>query len=188
MQYLVSFALLVAFVAWMVGVYNHLVHLRKRVCSTWEQWRLSTHRRNSCLVDFAASFAAFLPQNDSRPQHLRQLAEDSERALSLSPEPRWGRMHGFLGGAEQLLRKSVADSVELVELSPRMQAHEHIQCLCSSLSASLYQQDQYAALFNHAARDYNAALSSWSARLLGPVFGFEAADPLDSARQSTRSS
>ena len=64
MQYLVSFALLVAVAAWMVRIYNNLDHLRGVVCSCWGQWRKATHHRNECLTDFAVVFALFLPQGD----------------------------------------------------------------------------------------------------------------------------
>lgn len=183
MQYLVAFALLVALGAWIVGVYNHLVHLRGSVCSSWGQWLQATHRRNNCLRDFAAAFSTFLPQNDPMPLHLKRMVEDSEHAIALAMEPRWGKVPGFMGGAEQVLRQAVASSVRTVEDSPEMRAHESLQRLCSGVSSALYQQDQLESVFNHAAREYNAALMTPSARLLSPVFGFAKADPLDVRRQ-----
>ena len=50
--------------------------------------------------------------------------------------------------------------------------------------------NEVAALFNHAALEYNAALSSPSARLLAPIFGFARADALDAPpeQQKTRNS
>ncbi len=189
MQYLVSFALLVAVVAWMVRVYNNLDHLRGVVCSCWGEWRKATHRRNECLSDFAVVFALFLPQGDPLPRKLRRLAADSERSLALSQEPRWSRLHGFVGGAEDLLRQAVESSVQKVEDSPVMREHEHLQRLCSSMSVSLFQQEQMTELFNRAAKDYNAALGGPSARFLAPLFGFSAADPLGAAdMQNARSS
>lgn len=179
MQYLVAFALLVALAAWMVGVYNQLAHLRGQVCSSWSQWLGATHRRNLCLKDYAAAFAAFFPQNAPVPLHLQRLAEDSEYAIALALEPRWGKVPGFMGGAEKVLRQAVAESVCTVEDTPRMREHEHMQRLTSGVSAAMYQQDQLAALFNRAAREYNNALSVPSARLLAPVFGFARANTLD---------
>jgi hypothetical protein len=57
------------------------------------------------------------------------------------------------------------------------------------MSASLSQQEQVTELFNLAARDYNAALASPSARLLAPLFGFAGVEALAfSATQNARSS
>ena len=179
MQYLVAFALLVALAAWIVGVYNQLAHLRGQVCSSWSQWLGATHRRNICLRDYAAVFAAFLPKNSPMPTHLQRLAEDSEYAIALTLEPRWGKAPGFMSGAEKVLRQAVVEAQHTVEDTPRMREHEHMQRMNSGVSAALYQQDQLAALFNRAAREYNAALAVPSARLLAPVFGFEKANPLD---------
>lgn len=189
MQYLVSFALLVSVIAWIVGIYNNLCHLRGVVCSCWSQWRKATHQRNERLSDFAAAFARFLPQNDPLPCSLRRLVADSEHSLSLAHEPRWNTLHGFVGGAEQLLRQAIERSVQAVEDSPDMRSHEHLQRLCSSMAVSIYQQEQVAELFNRAAREYNSALGRPSARLLAPLFGFAAADPLEDGKmQKPRSS
>lgn len=189
MQYVVSLALLVALAAWMVGVYNHLCHLRSAVCVCWGEWRKVTHHRNECLADFAAAFASFVPQGDPLPGSLRRLAADSERSLALSREPRWGAQHGFAGEAESLLRQAVARCVRAVEDSPAMRSHEHLQKLCSGVAVSLYQQDQVSELFDRAAREYNAALRSPSARFLAPLFGFSGADQLSITQmQSTHSS
>ena len=179
MAYLVSFALLVALGAWIVGVYNNLEHLRGVVCSCWGQWRRTTHRRNECLNDYVAAFALFMPANAALPQDLRRLVEDSERALALAVEPRWSGEAGMQGGAELVLRRAVVQSLQVVEDTPVMYGHEHLQRLCSSISVCLYQQDQVAASFNHAAQAYNAALASPSARLLAPLLGFARADALE---------
>lgn len=189
MQYLISFALMVAFAAWLVGVYNNLCLLRSAVCNCWGQWRKATHHRNECLIDFAAAFASFVPQDNPLPESLRRMAAESERSLALlSREPRWSSCHGFLSGAESLLRQTVERSVQAVEDSPAMRAHEHLQRLCSGVAVSLYQQDQVATLFNRAALEYNAALARPSARLLAPIFGFNGADPLLPEPQNARSS
>ena len=177
MQYIVSLALLVALAAWMVGVYNNLNHLREAVCRCWSQWRVVTQRRNMELKDFASSLSSYVPQESSLPGNLLRLVADSERSLLLSDRPRWCSRHGFLGGAERLLRMTVTQAVQAVE----MQSDSHLQQLCHSVSASLYQQDQVTELFNHAAREYNAALMLPSARILAPVLGFSAVDSLDDA-------
>lgn len=188
MAYLVSFALLVALLAWMVGVYNNLEHLRGVVCNCWGQWRRATHYRNECLNDFLAVFSAAMPREETLLRDLRRMVEDSERSLALALEPRWGGAHGMMGGAELILRRKVAQSVQLVEDTP--DTYEPLQHFCSSMAVSLSRQDQMAALFNHAAMEYNAALSSPSARLLAPVFGFSRADALELSprQQETRNS
>lgn len=187
MMYLVSVALLVALIAWMVRVYNHLAHLREVVCHCWAQWRKATQQRNACLADYTAVFAMLVPQGDPLPRELRRMREDSERSVSLAPEPRWCKVHGFVGGAEFLLRQAVERSMHVAEESPVMRAHESFQRLCSNMAGSLYQQEQVANRFNQAVRDYNAALASPSARFLGPVFGFSVADTLEAEQKNTRS-
>lgn len=179
MAYLVSLALLVALAAWIVGIYNNLEHLREVVCNCWGQWRRVTHQRNERLSDFTAELATHLPTGDSLPRELRRMVDDSERSLALALEPRWNKVHGFMGRAEQLLRFAAERSVQVVEDSPTLRSHEALQRLCSSMTISLYQQEQATTLFNLAAREYNAALAAPSARFLAPVLGFMAADTLE---------
>lgn len=189
MQYLISFALLVALLAWMVGVYSNLEHLRKSVCACWAHWRQLTHQRNVCLNDFARCLTPFMPAGDPLPQSLLRLSADSERSLSLVEMPQWGAHHGFLGGAEHLLRMAVAQSVHVVESSPVMRSDVQLLHLSRSVSSALYQQEQVMELFNSSAREYNAALRNVSARLLASVFGFSAVSMLEMpARQNARSS
>ncbi len=188
MQYLISFALLVALAAWMVGVYNNLDHLRCAVCRGWSHWREATHRRNVCLNDFAHGIAGEMPEVDSLSRVLLRLAADSERTLSLAVSPRWGDRSGFLGGAEQQLRLSVNQAVRMIEGNPDGEEDAHLQQLCSNLSVTLYQQDQMADLYNRAAREYNDALHAPSARFLAPVFGFLKVNSLEPcSMQSARS-
>lgn len=189
MQYLISFALLVALLAWVVGVYNHLVHLRSAVCKGWLHWRKTARRRNACLRDFVRVFAPAVPVNDPLPRSLLRLAADSEHSLTLADTPRWGRSHAFLGGAEHLLRMAIIQSLRMAETSSAGLADAQLATLCSRLSASLGQQDEAAELFNRAVREYNTALAVPSARLLAPVFGFAAAESLEPPQmQHARSS
>ena len=187
MTYLVSFALMVALIAWMVGVYNNLDHLRGVVCNCWCQWRKVTRQRNECLADFTALFSMLMPQGDPLPRDLRRMREDSERTLALALEPRWGKVHGFVGGAEQLLRHAVEESMHVVAASPVMRSHASLQHLCSNMEISLYQQEQMTTLFNRAVAEYNAALVAPSARFLAPIMGFSAADALEERYEKPRS-
>lgn len=184
MQYLISLALLVAVAAWLVGVYNNLEHLRGVVCNCWMQWSKMTHYRNECLRSFVPVLASFMPEESPLPRLLLALVADSEHSLAESRELRWGPFQQFSGRTESRLRKAVAESVLLVEASPLMREHNELLSMCSNVSASLYQQEQIAALFNRAVREYNKALSSPSARFLGPVFGFVAAFPLDAMQHA----
>lgn len=178
MQYLVSFALLVALAAWMAGVYNHLYHLRRAVCANWLQWCRSTHLRNVSLEDFVSSLAGFLSQHDDVSERLKSMVTSSEYEISVALEPHWGKARGSMIPGERLLRRTAAEALSAVEESPATRGQVHLQQLCSRVSSALYQQDQYATLFDRAVREYNEALSTPSACILAPVFGFVAANPL----------
>lgn len=183
MQYLVSFALLVALAAWIVGVYNNLVHLHGVVCNCWRLWCKAVHLRNQSLEEFASVFVYFVSKDDPLPGKLHRFAADSERSLALGAESGGKISQGFACGAELLLRQAVTKSVHMVEESAVMRSHEHLLRVSSKLSAALYQQDQMAENYNRAAVEYNAALRGVSARLLAPLFGFAKVLPLEVREQ-----
>lgn len=172
MAYLISLALLVAVLGWVVTVYKHLQHLRSAVLGNWHHWVHATHRRNDCLADVAEVFSSLLPQDELLPQHLRRLVGDSERALKLLAEPGWGVDSDFFPADEWQVQQAVQRALFEVEITPRLRNHERLQRLSSQMTVALYQQEQYARIFNLSAKEYNAALNHPSGRLVAPIFGF----------------
>lgn len=179
--YLIPLALLVAVAAWLTAVFHRLNHLYGQVQSAWVQWSHATRQRNECLGDFAAVFSGYLPQGDMLPRDLRRLTEDSQRALTASPQaPVAGRMLS-MGAAERALRRVVGDSVQTLENSDRMRGNQHLLQLCSQMSVTLFQQEQIARSYNRFAADYNQALSAPGGRLVGGLFGFVPVDSMGGA-------
>lgn len=180
MEIVVSMGLLVAFLGWMVSVYNRLHHLRSEVQGAWQQWVQATHHRNERLTDFAEVFALVMPEHDSALHRLRRLTDDSEQILRSLREPRWGTPEAdSLPGVEWRVQRAVHESVAEVESEPAALHHEQLQQLCGLMSVALYQQDHRTRLFNRAAREYNAALVSPGGRMLSSVFGFLPAGALE---------
>ncbi len=186
MEIVVSIGLLVAVLAWVLSVYQRLLHLRSEVRGAWQQWLSATHRRNECLADFAEHFALLLPGDDASPARLQRLTDDSEHALEHLAEPRWGNSsEDVLPGVEWRLQRAVHESVAEVEHESLAQGHERLHLLCGQMSVALYQQENRTRLFNRVAQEYNTALSSLGGRMLAPMFGFLPAESLDSPQLRT---
>lgn len=181
MEYIIPLALLVAVAAWLTAVFHRLNHLYGQVQSAWMQWSHATRQRNECLGDFTAVFSGYLPQGDMLPRDLRRLTEDSQRALSSSPQAPMAGAMGAVGEAERALRRVVGDSVQTLESSAPMRENQRLLQLCSQMSVTLFQQEQMARSYNRLAADYNQALSAPSGRLVGGIFGFLPVDSMGGA-------
>ena len=188
MEIVVSMALLVAFLGWVVAVYNKLLHLRTEVLGAWKQWLSATRNRNERLSDFADGFAQTLPDGGAASERLRQLADDSEKTLHELQGPRWGIVEGgSLPGVEWRLQRAVYESVHEVERVPGTPEHEQLHQLCGLMSVALCQQEHRTRLFNRAAQEYNAALVTLGGRMLAPLFGFLPAGHLEAPDLQTDS-
>ncbi len=187
MEWLISLALLVAVVSWVVATYHRLHHLRLQVQDAWQQWERSTRHRNACLSSFAPAFEHCAPSSVALPHELRHAAQDSEHELDFplpTPEAREAATlptRDFLkplGERERSLRLLVGDSLRLLDELPEPQQDDELRTLVSQLSASLFQQEQFTRLYNRAVTDYNSALASPSGKLVGSAFQLEPANRL----------
>lgn len=178
MEYVVSFTLLVALLAWVVSSYLRLFHLYEQVQGAWAAWSKAARRRNECLADFVKTFAGLLPAGDVLPRDIRHWAEDSGRVLDATPTPPGQGGTTGLCLAERQLRRAVAGSLHTVETTLSLRDNELLQSLCSALSVSLRRQDELVLCYNRSAGEYNAALASPGVGLVASLFGFAPVEPV----------
>lgn len=171
MVYLVCLAMFVIVGAWLVSVYTRFHHLYARVQDSWRQWEEATRARNDRLGDFTRLFSAGLPKDALLPRDLRRLAADSARALRAVALPDQGSLRQ-LCEYEKSLRQVMASSVNALENNEVLRDDRRLMSLCSEMSVSLVQQEQFARFYNRHAGLYNEALNSPSGRLFGAMMGF----------------
>lgn len=172
MLYLVCLALLVLVGAWLVSAYSRFNHLYTQVQDSWNQWAGLTRERNLRLGILANIFSATLPEGSALPQEIFRLLEDSGRALNAVAADGGHNGLNALSEAEKRLRAAVEHSVSELERNDLMQGNRQLLKLCSEMSDSMVQQDQFAHFYNHHAGVYNAALAGPSGRLFAAMLGF----------------
>lgn len=183
MNYIAALALLVAVMAWLVGEYMRLEHLKKRVEGAWSQWNHATRRRNERLGDFVTVLASYIPKEDQLAREMRRWVTDSGRALdALHGAPIQGS-GTRLSEAEQRLQVMMSSSGRAVETNAEMRASVHLQELYQAVAVSHLMQSAETQHYNRLVHDYNAALETPMTRLLAPVLGFSA---LEEIRQGRR--
>lgn len=172
MVYLVCLAMFVILGAWLVSLYSRISHLYGRVQDSWRQWTKATEERNSRLGDFTRLFSEGLPKDALLPRDLRRLADDSARALkAASGMPEHGSLR-LITESEKRLRHAMASSLIALESNQKMRDDRRLMSLCSEMSVSLVQQEQFARFYNRHVGAYNDALNSPGGRLFGSMMGF----------------
>lgn len=172
MEYAVPLGLLVAVLAWVIATFLKLYHLRRLAQAAWQRWGQATQQRNICLLDLSIHLSAFLPQGDVRARRMKRLADDTQRVLSLFPEPPPNHELRHLSHAERKLRDIIIGTAQKMEHDTAMGADEELTELMNRVSLSLFRQDEITLLYNTRARAYNTALESPGAQWVAQIFGF----------------
>lgn len=182
MLYVVSLGMLVAVAAWVAAVYSRLNFLHGQVQDAWLQWVHATRRRNECLGDFTAAFAACLPQGSMLPRNLRRLTEDSRLALAAGAAPPRPLCMKAVHDVEEHLQSTMRDSVSVIENDRNLRENTVLVQLCNAISLSVWRQEQEERNYNRYAGDYNNAIDSPAVHWVAEAFGFEPASHLRRAR------
>ncbi len=178
MEFAVPMGILVAVLAWIIATYFKLNHLRHAARDAWQRWGEATRRRNSCLLELSVHLSEFLPREDVLPRRIKRLTDDTQRVLSLFPEPPSNDELRHLSHAERKLRNIVIGTVQSMENNAGMSTDTEFIELMNRVSLSLFRQDETTLLYNTRARVYNVALESPGAQWVAELFGFSALHPI----------
>lgn len=183
MNYIAALALLVAVMAWLVGEYMRLEHMKRRVEGAWSQWNHATRRRNERLGDFVAVLASYMPKEDQLAREMRRWMTDSGRALDAQHGAPVQGSGTKLSEAERRLQVMMRSSGRAVETNAEMRASVQLQELYQAMAVSHLMQSAETQHYNRLVHDYNAALSAPMTRLLAPVLGFSALEEIGQGRR-----
>ncbi len=178
MEFAVPMGILVAVLAWIIATYFKLNHLRRAAREAWQRWGQATKQRNSCLLELSIHLSESLPREDVRPRRIKRLTDDTQRVLSLFPEPPPNDELRHLSHAERKLRDIVIGTAQAMESDSGMSSDTEFIELMNRVSLSLFRQDETTLLYNTRARAYNVALESPGAQWVADLFGFSALHPI----------
>ncbi|MFE0459396.1 LemA family protein [Kitasatospora sp. NPDC058965] len=158
----VAAVLLVALLAWLVGVYNRLVRLRNQTEASWAQIDVQLRRRLDLipnLVETAEGYAG----------HERATFESVAAARSAAAVEGLGTADR--AAAEGALATSLAKLLALGEAYPQLKADGRFAVVQSELATAENKIAYARQFFNSAVQSYNTAQQSFPANLVAGLGG-----------------
>ncbi|MBM6404443.1 LemA family protein [Phycicoccus sp. CSK15P-2] len=158
---IVVIVVLVALLAWAVGVYNGLVKLRNLAQEAWRQIDVELTRRHDLignLVETVKGYAA----------HERGTLEDvvSARAKAMAP----GQSPAEQADSENLLSQALGRLIALSEAYPDLKANENFMALQAELTST---EDRIASArryYNATVRDLNTKVETVPSNIVAGLF------------------
>lgn len=158
--------IVLAALAWGLGVYNRLVRLRNQVRTAWADIDVQLTRRHDLVPQLVATVQGYAGHEKAL---LVAVTELRGQALRQTSPARLGEVEGEL---EQALGRLLA----IKEAYPDLEASENFTRLARDLVA-VEEQLQYARRFyNGAVRDLNDAVQRVPDVLVARAFGFAQAE------------
>lgn len=163
-------------VFWMVGAYNRLVALRKRIAAAWQQLDAALQQRAAVLPPLLAALAGPMAAEQAALQALGQAHEGARQAAAtlggkpISPSAALGWAQ-----AEAELQARGTRVLALLEHEPAARNAPAVAALLLAWREADTARAFARKLFDAEAQAYNAALRQWPTRLLARLYRFEPA-------------
>jgi LemA protein len=156
--------LLLLLLAW--RVYNHLVGLRQNVQNGWADVDVELKRRHDLLPELVETVHGYMTHEHALLDEITQARAAAEGGAQ-SIDIRAAAEIQLSGAVQQLLGRA--------ENYPQLQAIQNFRLLHEQLVSTESRVAFARQHYNESVRQYNSALNSFPANVLGRLMGFRAA-------------
>lgn len=157
---------LVAIVAWAIGVYNRLVTLRNRVDNTWAQIDVQLKRRYDLIPNLVETVKGYA-------KHERETFENVTKARSACMS---ATSPAQVAQAENMLTGALKSLFAVAEAYPELKANQNFLQLQDQLGGTENQIAMSRETYNSTVLEYNNQLQVFPANLLAGMFRFTPRD------------
>jgi LemA protein len=179
-SFIVLVVLVVALIAWVVGMYNRLVALRNRYQNAFSQIDVQLKRRYDLIPNLVETAKGYL-------QHERGTLEAviAARNQAITAADRAGQKPGDpeamkqLSGAEGALTGALSRFFALAEAYPDLKANQTMASLMEELTSTENRIAFSRQGFNDAIMSYNTARESFPTLVIANAMGFQPAQLLE---------
>ena len=173
---LVFLGLLVLFVLFLVGIYNHLVTLRNRFKNAFSQIDVQLKRRYDLIPNLVETAKAYMKHERETLEAViqaRNQAVTAEGRAAANPSDA-NAMKGLMG-AEATLTGAVGRLFALMESYPDLKANQNMAQLTEELTSTENRVAFSRQAYNDAVTEYNTAREKFPNVIIANSMGFTAA-------------
>jgi LemA protein len=170
---LVFLGLVVAFVLFLVGIYNSLVTLRNRFKNAFSQIDVQLKRRYDLIPNLVETAKAYMKHERETLEAViqaRNQAVTAEGRAAANPSDA-NAMKGLMG-AEAALTGAVGRLFALMESYPDLKANQNMMQLSEELTSTENRVAFSRQAYNDAVTDYNNAREKFPNMLIANSMGF----------------
>ncbi len=186
-SFLIFLALVVALVAYVIGIYNNLVNQRNRVKNAFAQIDVQLTRRYDLIPNLIEAVKGYMSHERGTLEaviNARNAASASLDAAKLDPSN--ADAIKKLGASESLLGNALGRLFALSEAYPDLKANQNMMQFQEELSSTENKVAFSRQAFNDSVLGYNNAVQNFPNNIIAGMFSFESASFLEIESEEKR--
>jgi LemA protein len=186
-SFLIFLALVVALVAYVIGIYNNLVNQRNRVKNAFAQIDVQLTRRYDLIPNLVEAVKGYMSHERGTLEaviNARNAASSSLDAAKLDPSN--ADAIKKLGAAEGLLGNALGRLFALSEAYPDLKANQNMMQFQEELSTTENKVAFSRQAFNDSVLGYNNAVQNFPNNIIAGMFSFASASFLEIESEEKR--
>lgn len=178
---IVVLVILIAIVAWVVGLYNGLVALRNRFKNAFAQIDVQLKRRYDLIPNLVETAKGYMKHERETLEAViaaRNQAYTAAKAAAANPAD--GQAMQALATAETGLSGMLSRFMAVAEAYPDLKANQNMMQLSEELTSTENKIAFARQAYNDSVMTYNTKVESFPANIIAGMFQFKAATLLES--------
>jgi LemA protein len=180
MSFLIFLAIIVALIAWGVGIYNSLVNHRNRVKNAFAQIDVQLTRRHDLIPNLVEAVKGYMKHERETLESVVKARNAAVSSLDAAKaDPANAEAIRQLGESEGALGAALSRLFALSEAYPDLKASENMLHFQEELSSTENKVAFSRQAFNDAVLNYNNKVENFPNNILAGMFSFRTASFLE---------
>ena len=186
-SFLIFLALVVALVAYVIGIYNNLVNKRNRVKNAFAQIDVQLTRRYDLIPNLVEAVKGYMSHERGTLEAVINARNAASASLDVAKlDPSNADAIKKLGASEGLLGNALGRLFALSEAYPDLKANQNMMQFQEELSSTENKVAFSRQAFNDSVLGYNNAVQNFPNNIIAGMFSFESASFLEIESEEKR--
>ena len=187
MSFLIFLAIIVALIAWGIGIYNSLVNLRNRVKNAFAQIDVQLTRRHDLIPNLVEAVKGYMKHERETLEAVVNARNSAVSSLDAAKaDPANAEAIRRLGESEGALGAALSRLFALSEAYPDLKANENMLHFQEELSSTENKVAFSRQAFNDAVLNYNNKVENFPNNILAGMFNFRQSSFLEIESEEKR--
>ena len=187
MSFLIFLAVIVALIAWGIGIYNSLVNLRNRVKNAFAQIDVQLTRRHDLIPNLVEAVKGYMKHERETLEAVINARNSAVSSLDTAKaDPANAEAMRRLSESEGALGAALSRLFALSEAYPDLKANQNMMSLQEELSTTENKVAFSRQAFNDSVLNYNNKVENFPNNILAGMFKFQTASFLEIESEEKR--